>query len=447
MSQQQDQQSQQDAQHTQDARQGEQGEQGGQDARQDFRQENRQAIVEYLRGGCKGAAMGAVGMEQEHFLLDEDGERVPFTEKHGRLGVKDVLEALSEFYPDITRTPDGQIVGCARPAAAITIEPAAQIEVSIAPLANVAEIEQEYRNFLFRLEQIVRPAGYSIATFGYTPVPGQTAGELELIPKERYRLMDAYFSRLPGMHAERMMRGSCSLQVSIDFADEADAVRKLRLASLLAPVFASIADNAPVFEGRPNTAHISHLSLWREVDPARCGVIGGLFDEDFGFGRYADWLLATPPIFTTHGGVVRDTGDIPAAEAYAGVQMDTADVEHLLSMFWPDARLKRYVEIRPADALPAGPAMGYVALLKGLFYGQFNLDLLEDALGVGADGVYPFEAGDVEEAVAAVAADGDGARIYGRGLVEWIDYLFSLAAQGLSTELGYLDELRDFRGV
>ena len=414
---------------------------------QDFRRENRQAIIDYLRGGCKGAAMGAVGMEQEHFLLDEDGERVPFTEKHGRLGVKDVLEALSEFYPQVTRTPDGQIMGCARPAAAITIEPAAQIEVSIAPLANVAEIEQEYRNFLFRLEQVVRPAGYSVATFGYTPVPGQTAGELELIPKERYRLMDAYFSRLPGMHAERMMRGSCSLQVSVDFADEVDAVRKLRLATLLAPVLASIADNAPVFEGRPNTSHISHLALWREVDPVRCGVIGGLFDGDFGFGRYADWMLAAPPIFTTHGGKVRDTGDIPAAEAYAGVQMDEADVEHLLSMFWPDARLKRYVEVRPADALPLEPAMGYVALLKGLFYRQFNLDMLEDALGVGADGAYPFEAGNVEDAVAAVAADGDAAQIYGRGLVEWIDYLFSLASQSLSTELDYLDALRDFRGV
>ncbi len=417
------------------------------DEQQDFRRANWQRIVEYLRGGCKGAAMGAVGMEQEHFLLDEDGERVPFTEKHGRLGVKDVLEALSEFYPQVSRTPQGDIMGCARPSAAITIEPSAQIEVSIAPLANVAEIEQEYRNFLFRLEQVVRPAGYSIAAFGYSPVPGQTAAELPLIPKDRYRLMDAYFSRLPGMHAERMMRGSCSLQVSIDFADEADAVRKLRLATLLSPVFASIADNAPVFEGRPNTSHISHLALWRAVDPARCGVIGGLFDEGFGFERYADWLLATPPIFTTHGGAVKDTGDMPAAEAYAQVQMDERDVEHLLSMFWPDARLKRYVEVRPADALPIEPAMGYVALLKGLFYGQFNLDMLEDALGVGAGGAYPFEAGDVEEAVAAVAANGDDARIYGKGLVEWIDYLFSLASQSLSTELDYLDALRDFRGV
>ena len=414
---------------------------------QDFRAENRQAIVDYLCAGCKGAAMGAVGMEQEHFLLDEDGERVPYAEKHGRLGVKDVLEALSEFYPQVTRTPDGDIMGVARRNASITIEPGAQVEVSIAPFSNVAKVEEEYCNFLFRLGQVVRPAGYSIATYGYSPVPGQKAAEVALIPKERYRLMDAYFSRLPGMHAERMMRGSCSLQVSLDFADEADAVRKLRLATLLSPVLASIADNAPVFEGRPNTAHISHLSLWREVDPARCAVIGGLFDEDFGFERYADWMLAAPVIFTTHGGVVKDTGDMPAAEAYAQVQMDERDVEHLLSMFWPDVRLKRYVEVRPADALPTGPAMGYVALLKGLFYGQFNLDMLEAALGVGADGAYPFDEACVEDAVAAVASDGDAARIYGRGLVEWIDLLFSLASQSLSTELGYLDDLRDFRGV
>ena len=415
---------------------------------QDFRRANRQAVVDYLREGCKGGDMGLVGVEVEHFLLDEDGERVPYAEKHGRLGVKDVLEALSEFYPQVSRTPDGDIMGCARAAAAITVEPAAQLEISLSPLSNVAAVEQEYRNFLFRLGQVLEPAGYSVEALGYSPVRGQKAAELDLIPKARYRLMDAYFAQLPGMHAERMMRGSCGLQVSVDFADEADAVRKLRLAAALAPVLAGIADNAPVYEGEPNSAPIRHLALWREVDPARCGVPAGLFDDaDFGFERYADWLFSVPPIFTTHDGTVQETGAQPAADAYAGVQMDRADVEHLLSMFWPDARLKRYVEIRPADALPLEPAMGYVALVKGLFYGPGNLDLLEGALGYGVDGSCPLSDAEVLAATDAVARDGDAARIYGRSVIDWIDYLFTLSSQGLSTELPYLDALRDFKGL
>ena len=85
--------------------------------------------------------------------------------------------------------------------------------------------------------------------------------------------MDEYFSRLPGMHAERMMRATTSMQVSIDFASEADAVRKLRIATLLGPVFSYLLDNVPVFEGEPNSTPLRRMKVWREVDPARCGAI------------------------------------------------------------------------------------------------------------------------------------------------------------------------------
>ncbi len=490
----------------------------------DFTEQNKQALIDYIKEGCKGADLGRVGMEQEHFILDEDGQRVPYQEKHGRLGVKDILESLSEFYPEKQYSDrasaegtgdaegaksvggaDGEhsnIVGCSRKNASITLEPASQIEVSLAPFTNMADVEQEYRNFLFRLEQIIKPHDYTVACFGYSPVEGQVAKDLPLIPKARYKFMDAYFSKLDGMHAERMMRGSASLQVSIDFADEADAVRKLRVISLLAPILTSITDNTPVFEGRVNTQPIRHLSLWREVDPARCGVLPHLFDEDYGFERYAEWLFETPPIFRTQAevqslaqdlggdeqgvrqneeqgvrqnetqaqaqtqgahqneaqtqaqtGAPKETYDLSAAEVYKAAPMTRADIEHLLSMFWPDVRLKRYIEIRPADALPLEPALGYVALIKGIFYGQNNLDFLEDALGAKENPAditgksYPYTEQSIEEAIQEIIEKRDNASVYGRTVVEWIDYLFMLAARGLNTEVDYLEPLKDFYGM
>ena len=406
--------------------------------------DNRQAIIDYLNAGSKGNDLGRVGVEIEQFLLDEDGQRVPYAEKHGRLGVSDILEKLSEFYPDVMRTDAGDIMGCSRPAASITIEPAAQIEISIAPLTSIAAVEAEYENFAFRLGQIIKPAGYTLVARGYDPTG--KAADCELIPKPRYHYMDQYFASLPGMHAERMMRGSASVQVSLDFADEADAVRKMRLATLLGPLFAFLTDNVPVFEGEANIESLRRLRVWRAVDPARCMVVPGLFDKGFGFGAYADWLLATPPIFSTRPDE-HYTGSTLASEVYGDAPMDTQDVEHLLGMVWPDVRLKRYVEVRHADSLPLEPALGYVALIKGLFYSDTNLEILEHALGVGPDDSWPYEASDVEDAIEAIVADEWDAVVYGRSVVSWVDLLFQLAPDGLGTEVDYLEGLKEFKGL
>ena len=409
-----------------------------------YEEENRQAIVNYLHDGSKGNALGDVGVEMEHFILDEDGDAVSYKEKRGRLGVKDILEQLSEYYPKKELTPQGDIVGCSRPSASITIEPAAQIEISMAPTSSIAAVEDEYESFALRLKNILEEAEYSVALHGYHP--SSKALDLELIPKPRYHYMDEYFSSLPGMHAQRMMRASTSLQVSIDFADECDAVRKTRLATLLGPVFSYITDNCPVYEGEPNTLPLRRLQIWREVDNARCGVIPGLFDEDFGFAKYADWLLSTPPIFITRNGE-HATGSLTAARAYADAPMTQDDIYHLLSMFWPDVRLKKYVEIRQGDSLPEKPMLGYVALIKGIFYGPMTMDILEGYLGVDDSGRYPFVEQDVEDAIAAIQANGFAANVYGRTINDWVDILFRLAPEGLGTESAYLEGLRDFFGM
>ena len=408
--------------------------------------DNRQILIDYFDEGAKGGAIGRVGVEIEQFLLDEDGERVPYREKHGRLDVETVLEKLSAYYPKVVRTDEGAIMSCQRPSAAITIEPSAQLELSIAPLASVAEVEDEYEHFAFRLGQIIEPAGYSVATYGYDP--SSKALDCQLIPKPRYHYMDSYLRALPGMHPERMMRCSASLQVSLDYSDEADAVRKMRLATLFGPVFSFLCDNTPVFEGEPNVETLRRLRLWREVDPARCQVVPGVFEEGFGFGAYADWLLSTPPIFITRPDI-HPTGGALASEVYGDAPMTRADVEHLIGMFWPDVRFKQYVEIRQADSLPLVPAMGYVALAKGLFYSETNLAILEHALGVEVEekGAWPFSEQDVEDAIQAVSEDDWDAVIYGKSVAEWVDLLFQIAPDGLGTEVEYLEGLKDFKGL
>lgn len=405
---------------------------------------NRELIVEYLEEGCKGGDMGLIGVELEQFVIDEDGDRVPYIEKHGRLGVRDILEQLAPYYYEVERNAEGDILALYRLDSNVTIEPAAQIELSISPMLSLVDIRQEYDNFDLRMRQIMKPYDYKLVPLGYDPK--NKAADLPIIPKPRYHYMDEFFSKLPGMHAERMMRATTSMQVSIDYASEADAVRKLRIATLLGPVFSYLLDNVPVFEGEPNSQPLRRMKVWREVDPARCMVIPGLFDEGFGFAAYADWLLSIKPIFITRPDV-HSTGNMTAAEAYADAPMTDADIEHLMSMVWPDVRLKRYVEIRQGDAVPFDVALGYAALIKGLFYSETNLDLLEHALGVGPDGVWPYTAQSVEDAIDTVIADENDAVIYGRTLEEWMILLFQIAPDGLGAEEEYLEPLMDFKGL
>lgn len=409
--------------------------------------ENRKRLIRYFESGIADQdGTTTLGVEVEHFIVQDDGDKPVYYHAHdGVIGVEDILEHLKATYPEETRNSHGDLLGLANETGSITLEPASQLEISIAPYTQVKDVEAAYNAFRERLDPYLREHSCHVASCGYHP--SAKALDLPLIPKERYDFMNAHFARI-GAHGERMMRASCSTQVSVDYHSEADAVRKMRIATAIGPVIAYITDNVPVFEGVPNDTPLERLSLWRDVDNARCGTVPGLFEESFGFASYADWLLRTPPIFITRraaddpgGPTLRGFSDTPAFEAYEDAPMEKQDLEHLLSMFFPDVRLKKFVEIRQADCLPALEVYGYTALIKGLYYSEDSLAALEEALGV-AEGRWPFDDNSIDNAIAAIQKHGAQTRLHGRTLDEWADLLFGLAASFLdSEEAAYLAPL------
>ena len=416
---------------------------------EDFQAVNRRLVASYFEGGFRPKDEARhLGVEAEHFVVHDDGTSVSYAGREGDFGVRDVLEYLSGFYPDRFYNLKGELIALSNKTASITLEPAAQLEISIAPYTDIADIARAYAAFRDAVDPYLSLRGAHLVSHGYHPT--MRARDMPLIPKERYRLMDAHFARI-GSHGERMMRASASTQVSIDFTDEADAVRKFRVASAIGPVLAAITDNTPLFEAQRNDVPIARLNLWRQVDDARCRVVPGTFDEGFGFRAYTDWMLDASPIFVDRpaaddpdGPAIRATGDTPARIAYADAPMSTGDIEHLISMFWPDVRFKRFVEIRQADCLPAAEIFGYTALVKGLFYSADSLAALEEALGVEG-GVWPLTEESVDAAIRAIREDGFDANVYGRTLEDWEQVLFSTARAALSPEeASYLDSLERF---
>lgn len=417
-------------------------------------EDNRASLIAYFESGSKELDR-KLGVEVEHFIIMED-DGTPFTyEAQGSIpGLQNVLEHLLHTYPAIFQNTEGELIGCANEEASITLEPSAQIEVSIAPFESIKEIGEAYQHFREAIEPYLEEHRAKLVNAGYHPT--RKAEELTLIPKERYRIMDKHFADL-GTLGLRMMRASASTQVSVDYTSEADAVRKMRVASALAPVLGAIADNVAVYEREVGAYPLVRLAVWRNVDDDRCGVVPDVFKPGFGFGKYADWMLSTSPIFINKKNADGTTTPQaeptrPTSEIYSDTAMSEDDVEHLISMFWPDVRLKRFVEIRPADSLPQEYLVGYAALIKGLFYSDASMRALEDALGVtrDADGndIWPLSEQAVEDAITAIRTQGYDASFYGENaktLREWIELLFSLARKALpADEQAYLDGLKHF---
>jgi glutamate--cysteine ligase len=274
--------------------------------------------------------------------------------------------------------------------------------------------------------------------------------------------MDKHFETT-GEHGICMMRASASTQVSVDYASEADAVRKFRIANALGPLLAFVTDNSPVFEGRPVDGgsgggisgdavcgggeissagaglpippRMARTAIWDDVDAQRSMVAPRTFDTGFGFRSYATSILKAPAIFTVETDERGEKhsvwqGTRPFTEALANREFDRATIEHVLSLFFFDVRFKTYIEIRMADALPIDYALAFAALIKGLFYSEDNLRELEERLGY-------FERLD-DDAIATVKAalrdKGYAALVYERPATEWLDELVAMAKRALDDE-------------
>ncbi|MBQ9001943.1 MAG: gamma-glutamyl-gamma-aminobutyrate hydrolase family protein, partial [Eggerthellaceae bacterium] len=387
-------------------------------------------LVALFEGGDKYSR--ALGFELEHVLLHRGSHAPVSYDEPG--GVRDVLERLAEHYDERHYEGDN-LIGLEREGAAITIEPAGQLELSAGPFHTVLEIEEAYLCFRDELDPILDEFGLETPMLGYNP--SACAKDLKLVPKFRYECM----SKFLGAQAYEgicMMRGTASLQISIDYRNEADALRKLRIAEAIAPILALICDNAPVFEGEERKANMVRTAIWSGMKQDRVGTVPGSLDSDFTFADYADYILTREAVLVPDAeaeGGWRYVADQTFDEIYANREMTRAELEHALSMVWPDARLKNFVEIRPADAMPFEYCLAYAVLIRGLFYSDRNLDVLESLLAsVGED--------DVRDAKAALVEKGYGAQIYGRPVDFWADLLIVLAYGTLEPgEWGYFEPL------
>ena len=94
-----------------------------------------------------------------------------------------------------------------------------------------------------------------------------------------------------------MMMRTTTIQANFDFSSEEDMVKKFRVSQSIQPLIIALYANSPFIDGKL-TEYLSYRSyIWTQTDPRRCGVLPFIYEENFSFERYADYLLDVPMYF------------------------------------------------------------------------------------------------------------------------------------------------------
>tara|TARA_B100000676_G_scaffold90711_1_gene90427 strand:+ start:1996 stop:3363 length:1368 start_codon:yes stop_codon:yes gene_type:complete len=337
-------------------------------------------LVEYLEGGCKPVDQWRIGTEHEKFAYNlSDLTRLPYD---GTPGIGILLDGLTRFgwEPVVEgenvialRKPDG---------ASVSLEPGGQFELSGAMLETIHQTCAEVHTHLDEVKAVCEEIGAGVLGLGFDPKSRRE--DVGWMPKGRYKIMREYMPKKGG-HGLDMMLRSCTVQVNLDFASEADMIQKMRVSLALQPIATALFANSPFVEGKPCGYQSFRSFIWTDTDPDRCGMLPFVFDEGFGFEAYADYVLDVPMYFVYRNGEYIDvsgesfcdfmTGNL---EPLKGVTPMMGDwVDHLTTPF-PEVRMKRFIEMRGADGGPWRSLCALPAFWVGLLYDQSSLDAAWD---------------------------------------------------------------------
>src|SRR6201986_1232942 len=339
-------------------------------------------LVEYLQSGCKPPAAWRVGTEHEKFVFRRsDLRRVPY---EGPDGIGAVLREMARFgwKPVVENGNTIALTNDAR--CSITLEPGGQFELSGAPLETIHQTCDEVHEHLRQGGEVCDELGLGMIGLGFDPKSHRE--DVSWMPKGRYRIMREYMPKKGSLGLDMMLR-TCTVQTNLDFDSEADMVKKFRVSLALQPLATALFANSPFLEGKDSGYKSYRSHIWTDTDPDRCGMLPFVFEDGFGFERYADYMLDVPMYFVYRDGKYIDAsgqsfkdflkGKLPARPGELPTINDWAD--HITTAF-PEVRLKRYLEMRGADSGPLPALNALPALWVGLLYDQSALDAAWDVV-------------------------------------------------------------------
>ena len=324
-------------------------------------------LVAFLRAGEKPPKDWRVGTEHEKIGL-HGADRSPI-DYAGDRGIGKLLERIADRAGWEPISEDGNIIALQLDGASITLEPGGQLELSGAPLRTIFETCAEFHAHLELVRAVSEPLDIVWLGLGIHPI--HSVEELPRMPKERYRIMRRYLPTR-GSRGLIMMFTTATVQANLDYESEADMVDKVRTSLAVSPIVSAIFANSSLSDGKANGFVSRRMHAWTDTDPDRCGMLPIAFESDFGYQRYVDWALDVPMFFVEREGRFEPAYDMTFRQflenGRGGEPATLADFDRHLTTLFPEVRVKQFIEVRCADAVPPGLTCSMPALWKGILY-------------------------------------------------------------------------------
>ncbi|MEM6493885.1 MAG: glutamate--cysteine ligase [Pseudomonadota bacterium] len=336
-------------------------------------------LVAPMIQGEKPRAQWRIGTEHEKFVYRRADRAAPSYEEAN--GIRDILLSLKEFGWEPIEE-NGHVIAMQGEDGTVSLEPAGQLELSGAPLVSLHQTCAETGRHLTQVKQIGERFG--IGFLGLGMWPDKTREELPVMPKGRYAIMMNHMPKVGSLGLDMMLR-TCTIQVNLDYSSEADMVKKFRVGLALQPLATALFANSPFTEGKPN-GYLSYRShIWSDTDPQRTGMLPFVFEDGFGYERWAEYMLDVPMYFVFRDGKYIDAAGLSFRDflagklsALPGERPTPSDWWDHLSTAFPEVRLKSFLEMRGADGGPWSRICALPAFWVGLMYDQGALDAAWD---------------------------------------------------------------------
>ena len=386
-------------------------------------------LADWMAAGCKPKEKWRIGTEHEKFVFFTGSlEPVPY---EGERSIRALLEGMAMMLGWEPIMDAGKIIGLVEPTGhgAISLEPGGQFELSGAPLETIHQTCRESNAHLAQVREIAAPLG--IGFLGMGGSPSWTLDQTPKMPKSRYDIMTRYMPKV-GSQGLDMMYRTCTIQVNLDFSSETDMRRKMQLGMKLQPLATALFAASPFTEGKPNGLMSWRGDIWRDTDNQRSGQLPFVYSDNFGFMDYVEWALDVPMYFVLRDGRYHEATHVTFRQFMNGALKGELDqpmptmgdwTNHLGTLF-PDARLKRFIEMRGADGGPWRRICALPAFWVGLLYD-------EDALGEALELVRDWSLDEVNQIRDTTPREGLNARINGHSLRDIGKQVLGISRRGL----------------
>ena len=341
--------------------------------------ESRDQLIASFARGEKPRDRWRIGTEHEKFVYRTRDHAAPSWDEPG--GIRALLMELQQYGWKAVEE-NGNLIALTGADGSVSLEPAGQFELSGAPLDNLHQTCAETGRHLEQVKAAGEKLG--IGFLGLGMWPDKTRAELPIMPKGRYAIMLRHMPRVGSMGLDMMLR-TCTIQVNLDYASEADMVKKFRVGLALQPLATALFANSPFTEGKPNGFLSYRSHIWSDTDPARTGMLPFVFEDGFGYERYADYMLDVPMYFVYRDGRYIDAAGLSFRDflkgelgVLPGEKPTLDDWNDHLSTAFPEVRLKTFLEMRGADGGPWNKICALPAFWVGLLYDDNALDAAWD---------------------------------------------------------------------